>query len=140
MAENHPGTRAHALATLLHFRAIPMTTYINQNIVGLGLAVETGARRPKRRVSPGLVAIAEQPDDVIGRPRQHDNLGNESVGAGIGGIPDEINGPVEDFLFSQQGDEIGLEASGGPVDQGSRDGVAHGRPVKPSHARGVRGE
>jgi hypothetical protein len=65
-------------------------------------------RCPKRRVPPGLTAIAEELDDVIGRSRQHDDLRNEPIRARIGGIPYEIDCPVEDALFSQKSDEIGL--------------------------------
>src|SRR5271169_481428 len=108
MAEDHPGARPHASAVILHFAAIPVTAHIDQNVVGLRLTVETCARRPKRRVPPRLTAIAEEFDDLISRSRQHDDLRDEPIRARIGGITYEIDCPVEDVLFSQEGDEIGL--------------------------------
>jgi hypothetical protein len=35
-------------------------------------------------------------------------MGDESIWARIGGIAYEVDGPVEDDLLSQEGDEIGL--------------------------------
>ncbi len=87
MGEDHPGAYPHASAIILHFAAIPVTAHIDQNVVGLRLTVETRARRPKRRVPPGLTAIKEELDDVIGRSRQHDNLRDQPIRARIGGIP-----------------------------------------------------
>ena len=140
MAEDHPGACPHASAVILHFAAIPVTAHIDQNVVGLRLTVETRARRPKRRVPSGLAAIAEELDDVIGRSRQHDNLRDEPIRARIGGIPYEIDCSVEDVLFSQEGDEIGLQVTWGPVDQRGGDCIARWWPVEPSYARRVRGK
>ena len=140
MAEDHPGAYPHASAVILHFAAIPVTAHIDQNVVGLRLTVETRARRPKRRVPPGLTAIAEELDDVIGRSRQHHNLRDEPIRARIGGIPYEIDCSVEDVLFSQEGDEIGLQVTWCPVDQRGGDCIALRWPVEPSYARRVRGK
>src|SRR5580658_2968289 len=111
VAQDHPGACPYTPAIILHAAAIPVTAHIDQNVVGLRLPVETRARRPKRRVPPSLTAIAEELDDVIGRARQHDNLRHEPVRAGIGSIPYEIDGPVEDVLVSQEGDEIGHQVT-----------------------------
>jgi hypothetical protein len=108
MAEDHPRARPHASAVILHLAAIPVTAHIDQNVVGLRLAVETRARGPKRRVPPGLTTIAKELDDLTRRSRQHDDLRDEPIRARIGGIPYEIDCPVKDVLFSQEGDEIGL--------------------------------
>src|SRR5580658_8855407 len=104
VAEDHPGACPYAPAIILHVAAIPVTAHIDQNVVGLRLPVETRARGPKRRVPPGLTAIAEELDDVIGGSRQHDNLRHETIRAGIGGIAYEIDCSVEDVLFSQKCD------------------------------------
>jgi hypothetical protein len=140
VAEDHPGACPHASAVILHFATIPVTAHIDQNVVGLRLTVETRARRSKRRVPSGLTAIAEELDDVIGRSRQHDNLRNEPIRARIGGIPYEIDCSVEDILFSQEGDEIGLQVTWCPVDQRGGDCIARWWPVEPSYARRVRGK
>jgi len=140
VAEDHSGAYPHAAAVILHFAAIPVTAHVDQDVVGLRLTVEAGARRPKRRMPPGLTAIAEELNDVIGRSRQHDNLRDEPIRAGIGGIPNEIDCSVKDFLFSQEGDEIGLKAAGCPVDQRVGDCIVHRRCVEPSDARRVRGK
>jgi hypothetical protein len=87
-----------------------------------------------------LTAIAEELGDIVGRSRQHDNLRDEPIRARVGGIPYEIDGPVEDVLFSQEGDEIGLQVTRGPADQSGRDRVALWRCVEPFHARWVRGK
>jgi hypothetical protein len=140
VAADHPGAFPHASAVILHFAAIPVTAHINQNVVGLRLTVETRARRSKRRVPPGLTAIARELDDVIGSSRKHDNLRDEPIRARIGGIPDEIARSVKDLLFSREGDEIGLQAIWGAVDQRGGDCIARWRPVEPSYARRVRGK
>jgi hypothetical protein len=140
VAEDHPGASSHASAVILHFAAIPVTAHINQNVVGLRLTVETRARRSKRRVPPGLTAIAGELDDVIDRSRQHDNLRDEPIRARIGGIPDEIDCSVKDLLFSREGDEIGLQVIWGSADQRGGDYVARWRPLEPSYARRVRGK
>jgi len=108
MAEDHPGARPDVSAVILNFAAIPVTAHVDQNVVGLRLTVETGARRPKRRVPPRLTAIAKELDDVISRSRQYDNLRDEPIRARIRGIPYEIDCSVEDVLFFEEGDEIGL--------------------------------
>jgi hypothetical protein len=140
VAEDHPGACPHASAIILHFAAIPVTAHIDQNVVGLRLTIETRARRTKRRVPPGLTAIAEELNDVSGRSRQYDNLGDEPIRARIGGIPYEIDCSVEDVLLSQEGDEVGLQVTWCPVDQRGGDGIARWGPVEPSYARRVRGE
>src|ERR1700746_2225926 len=99
MAKDHSGACPHASSVILHFAAIPVTAHIDQNVVGLRLTVETRARSPKRRVPPGLTAIAEELDDVIGRARRHNAVRKEPIRARIGGIPYEIDCPVEDALF-----------------------------------------
>jgi hypothetical protein len=91
-------------------------------------------------VPPGLTAIAEELDDVIGRSRQHDNLRDEPIRARIGGIPYEIDRSVEDVLISQEGHEIGLQVTWCPVDQRGRDCIALWWPVEPSYTRRVRGK
>ncbi len=137
MAEDRPRACPHAVAVILHFRATPVMAHIDQNIVGLRLAVKTRARRPKRRVPSGLTAITEESDDVLGRSRLHDDLRNEPIRARIGGIPYEIDGSVKNGLFSEQGDEIGLQIIWRPVDQRGGDGIAHGWRVEPPYARRV---
>lgn len=138
MAENHPRARSHALTVILHFAAIPVTAYIDQNVVGLRLAVETRAGRPKRRVSPGLTAIAEEFHDVSGRSREHDNLRDEPIRARIGGIPYEIDCPVEDVLLTQKGNEVGLQVIWCSVEQRRGDCITRRWPVVTSYARRVR--
>jgi hypothetical protein len=91
-------------------------------------------------VPPGLTAIAEELDDVIGRSRQHDDLRNEAIRARIGGIPNEINCSVEYVLFFQEGDEIGLQVTRRPVDQRGGDCIARWWPLEPSYASRVRGK
>ena len=140
VAEDHSWTRAHAAAIVLHFGAIPMTAHVDQNIVRLRLTVEARSRGAKRRVPSVLSAIAEELDDVIGRSRLHDNLRDEPIRARIGGIPYEIDRSVEDVLFSQKGDEIGLQVAWCPVDQRGGDCIALWWPVEPSYARRVRGK
>jgi hypothetical protein len=117
VAEDRAGAHPHASAVVLHLDAIPVTAHVDQDVVREGLTVETRPRRPKRRVPPGLAAIAEELDDVVGRSRQHDHLRDEPIGARIGGIPHEIDGSVEDLLLAQEGDEIGLQVTRGPVDE-----------------------
>jgi hypothetical protein len=101
-----------------------MTAHVDEYIVRLGLTVQAGSRGAERRVPSVLSAIAEELDDVIGGSGLHDNLRDEPIWARIGGKPYEINRSVEDVLFSQEGDEIGLQATWCPVDQRCGDCIA----------------
>jgi hypothetical protein len=96
VAEDHSGACLHPSAAIPHFAALPVTVYIDQNVVGLQLTVETRARRPKRRVPSGFTAITEKLYDVIGRSRQHDDLRDESIQACIGGMLDTA---CDDFNY-----------------------------------------
>src|SRR5271154_2078807 len=113
MAEDHTWAHTHTVAVVLHSAAIPVTAHIDQNVVGLRLTVETRARRPKGRVPPSLTTVAEELHDVIGGSRQHDNRRQEPIWTRVGGIPYEIDCSMEDILFSQESDEIGLQVTRG---------------------------
>jgi hypothetical protein len=106
MAQDHTGAHTHASPVILYFPPIPVTTNIDQNVVGLRLTVQASACRPKRRMPPGLMAIAEKLDDVTSRSWQHDDLWDKPIRARIGGIPHKINCPVKDIVLSQESDEI----------------------------------
>ena len=138
VAEDHPRACPHASAVILHFCAIPVMAHIDQNVVGLRLTVETRARRAKRRVPPGLMAILKELDDVAGRSRLYDNLRDEPIRTPIGGVPYEIDGPVKNVLFSQEGDEIGLQVTWRPIDQRRWHCIACWWRVEPPYARRVR--
>jgi hypothetical protein len=64
---------------------------------------------------PGLTAIAEELDDVIGRSRQHANSKDEPIRARVGGIPYEIDFSVKDVRFSQEGDGLRNALTNGGV-------------------------
>jgi hypothetical protein len=91
-------------------------------------------------VPPGLTAIAEELDYVIGRSRQHDNFRDQPIRARIGGIPYEIDCPVEDVLFSKEADEISFQVARGAVDQGGGNCIARWWPFESSYVRRVRGK
>jgi diguanylate cyclase (GGDEF)-like protein len=97
--------------------------------VRLGLTVQAGPRGAERRVPSVLPAIAEELDDVIGGSGLHDSLRDEPIRARIGGKPYEIDRPVEDVVFSEQVDEIGLQATWRPVDQRGRNCIALWWPI-----------
>jgi hypothetical protein len=90
-------------------------------------------------VPPGLTAITKELDDVIGRSRQHDDLRDEPIRARIGGVPYEIDCSVENVLFSQEEDEIGLQVTWCSVNQRGGDCIAHWWRVKPPYERRVYG-
>jgi len=117
-----------------------MTPHVDEHVVRLGLTVQAGSSGAERRVPSVLSAIAEELDDVIGRSRPHDNLRDEPIRARIRGIPYEIDCSVEDVLFSQEREEIGLQVTWCPVDQRGGDRIARRWPVGPSYARRVRGK
>jgi hypothetical protein len=91
-------------------------------------------------VPPGLAAVAEELDNVIGGSRKHDNFGHEPIRARIGGIPYEIDRSVENVVLSEESNEIALQVSGGPIDQRGGDGIAHWGPVEATDARRIRGK
>ena len=117
-----------------------MAAHVDEYIVRLGLTVQAGPRGAERRVPSILSAIAEELDDVIGGSGLYDNLRDEPIRARIGGKPYEINRAVEDVLFSQEGDEIGLQVTWCPVDQRGGDCIALWWSIAPWYARGVRGK
>ena len=117
-----------------------MTAHVDEYIVRLGLTIQAGSRGAERRVPSVFSAIAEQLDDVIGSSGLHDHLRDEPIRARIGGKPYEINRSVEDVLFSQEGDEIGFQATWCPVDQSGGDCIVLWWPIASWHARRIRGK
>jgi hypothetical protein len=89
---------------------------------------------------PGLTAIPEDLGDVISRSRQHDNLGDQPIWARVGGITYKIDCSMEDVLFSQEGNEIGLQIIRGPIDERGANCIARWWPFEPSYARRIRGK
>jgi hypothetical protein len=112
------------MAIVLHCGTVPMTAHVDEQIVRQGLTVQAGSCGAERGVPSVLSAITEELDDVIGGSGLHDDLGDEPIGARIGGKPYEIDRSVENVLFSQEGDEIGFQISGCPVDQRGGDCIA----------------
>jgi hypothetical protein len=44
-----------------------------------------------------LYAVVQQSDDIADGARRDDDLRNQAIGAGIGGVADQVNGAVQNL-------------------------------------------
>ena len=65
------------------------------------------------------------------------SIASEVTQARVTEVLNQIDCSVEDVLFSQKGDEIGLQVTWCPVDQRSGNCIARWWPVEPSYPRRV---
>ena len=69
-----------------------MTADVDEDPVGLALAVEAGAAAAERQVPAGAPRVPEDLDDVPRVVGHDDDLREAAVGAGVGGVADDASG------------------------------------------------
>ena len=96
MAENRPGAHPHPFAPVLDRHAAEMASNVHQDAFGLSLTVEARPAAAQRHRDAAAAAVGENPGHVLGAPGEHDGLRDHAVGAGVGGVADEVDRPAED--------------------------------------------
>jgi hypothetical protein len=79
-----------------------MTAYVDQDVVGLRLSAEARPRGAEGCMTSVLAAVFQQSDDVIDGARRYDDLRNEAIRAGIGGVADKVNSAVQNLVGADQ--------------------------------------
>ncbi len=87
-----PDRRTAAVVVDLHAGEVP--AHVDQDAVGLALAVEAGPAGPEGDADPILPAVGEDFGDVARVVGHHHDLRQLAVGAGVGGVSDQVAGPV----------------------------------------------
>jgi hypothetical protein len=100
VGEDGAGTAQQEAPAIFHAASGPIATDVDQNVVGLGLTVETRSRCAQGRVTTVFSAVSENVGDVGGGARQDNNLRHESIWAGVRGISDQINNAMQDLFVA----------------------------------------
>jgi len=69
-------------------------TDIDQDVVGLCLSAEAGPGGAEGCMTSVLPAVFQQNDDIVDRARRYDDLWNQAIWAGIGGVAYKVNSTV----------------------------------------------
>lgn len=85
--------------------------------VTLTLAVEAGAVGAEDDRHVVCAAIGEGLCDVIGVVSHHHRLRQEPVGAGVGGVTDDVAGPAQDATLAKQRFELAQQRLRGSAGQ-----------------------
>ena len=91
-----------------------MTADVDEDPVGLALAVEAGAAGAEDDGDPGAAAVLEDLGDVAGVVRHHHRPRQQPVGAGVGGVADDVAGAGEDAVGAEQRLELAAQRLRGP--------------------------
>ena len=126
MGEHGPGAHPGEGAALLDADSAEVPADVDQDAVPLCLSVEAGAGRPQGDRDALAAGVAEQGGDLAGVAGADDGLREEAVGAGIGGVADEVERPRQDPVLAEQPAQVrpkglwrtGRELLRGAVDAG----------------------
>ena len=128
VAEHGPGLDAGAGAVVLDRDAAEVAAHVDENAIALALPVEAGAAGSEGDRDPLLAAVGEDPGDVAGFLRHHHRAREEPVGAGVGGVLDDVAGAAEHPVGAEQRLQLAAQRLG---DAG---GDLVGGPVRGDHA------
>src|SRR6185369_12925062 len=87
---------------LLDPNAAEVLADVDEDAVALALAVETGAAGAEGDGDIAVAAKAEHLGDVVGTARLDHGPREEPVGAGVGGVGDEVTDTVQDAIVAEQ--------------------------------------
>ena len=104
-AERHAGLQPRDRTVLLHPRALPVVPDVDEDRIGLRLAVEAGAAGAEHDRGPVLGGGPQQRRDVGGVARPDDRHGDQPVGAGVGRVADEVSGAAQNLVGSERRDQ-----------------------------------
>ncbi len=102
MAEDRAAADPRPRPVLLDRDAAEVAADVDQDAVGLPLPVEAGAAAAEDDRDAALAAEGEDLGDVIGVVRHHHRPRQQPVGAGVGGVADDVAGPREDAVGAEQ--------------------------------------
>ncbi len=100
-----PGERA----ALLHRDAAEVAAHVDQDAIALALAIEAGAAGAEGDRDARATAVGEDLGDVLGIAGHHHRLREESVGAGVGGVADDVAGAAEYAVGAEQGLQLAAQ-------------------------------
>jgi protein subunit release factor B len=75
---------------------------IDQDVIGLRLPAEARPRSAEGRMTSVLAAVLQQSENIINVARSDDDLRNEAIRAGIGGVANKVNSSVENLVLADQ--------------------------------------
>ncbi len=89
--------------------AAEVAAHVDEDAVALALAVEAGAAGAEGDRDPVLAAVGEHLGDVGGFAGHHHRPREEPVGAGVGGVLDDVAGAGEDAVGAEQRLELAAQ-------------------------------
>src|ERR1700678_260617 len=121
----------YALRSLDH-HARPVPADVDENVVGLRLPVQARAARAERGVPPGTDAVLQDRAHVVDGAGPDNDLRKVPVGAGIGGVADQVGDPVQHLVLADQLDQVVLEGVRGAFGASEINGIVPGRALGPA--------
>ena len=129
VAEHRARLDPRQRAVLLDRDAAEVAAHVDQDAVALALAVEAGAAGAEGDRDARPPAVGEDLGDVPGVVRHHHRLREEAVGAGVGGVADDVAGTGEHAVGAEQLLELAAQRL---CDSLRRCGRARGRAPAPT--------
>ena len=131
VAEDRPRLHPRPGAVVLDPDAAEVLADVDEDAVALALAVEAGAAGAEGDGDVAFLAEAQDPGDVVGVAGLDHRAREAAVGAGVGGVGDEVAGAVEDAVGTEQPLEFAAQrlgdAGGDPVRSAIGDRLARRR-------------
>ena len=118
-----PGWTRSAGPVVLDADPAPVAADVDQDRVGLALAVEAGAAGAEGPATPELGGAAQELGHVADVARDGHRLRDQAVGARVGGVADQVQRPGEDPVGAERGDQ-------------ARSAAARACPPRPSRVPG----
>ena len=140
LTQDRSGAGPQPGSAVLDHHAAPVPPDVNEDVVGLRLPVHARAPGAERGVPPGTGAVRQDRAHVVDRASEDDDLRQVPVGAGIGGVADQVGDPVQHLLPAHQLDQVVLQGRRGTLDAGRIDGIVGGRARGPADGAHVRRE
>jgi hypothetical protein len=119
-------------SVVLDHHAGPVAPDIDEDVIGLRLTVHAGAAGPERGVPPATGAVRQDRAHVIDVAGQDDDLRKVTVGAGIGGVANQVRDPVQHLVLAQQLDQVVLESGRGAFGASDLNSIILGRSRGPA--------
>ncbi len=123
VAEDVAGADAHALAVVEHRDPAEVAANVDEDPVGLALAVEAGAARAEGHGRAGPPAVGEDLGDVVGVAGHHDHLRKQPVRARVGRVADDVARAGEQPIGAEQLGQLAAQLYRGSGGDPARRGV-----------------
>ena len=114
VAEDRAGADPRRGAVLEHLDRAEVAADVDQDAVGLALAVEAGAAGAEGDRDAALAAEGEHLGDVASSFAITTASREEAVGAGVGGVADQVGGAAEDAVGAEQRLQLAAQRLGDP--------------------------